>query len=61
MTTAEKAYNLIGRHNKTWLCNQIDMDYKTLMVRLKSNQWKPGEIMLINQLHHEKISNSINR
>ncbi len=51
MTTQEKAYILIGKHGKYWLAEKIGISYNTLINRLEINNWKPGEIMLINNLN----------
>jgi len=55
--TTIKAYALIGLITKQGLCNEIQLSLFLMASRLETEEWKKGEIIMIDDLYSDKFLN----
>ena len=59
-TQTERAYILIERHNKRWLCDKLGITPHTLYRRLAEHTWKQSEIFVIDDLFVKQLAEEHN-
>jgi|GEM_PF-1977228 len=50
-----KIYYLIGKHSKSWVCDQLEISRPLLDKRIKKDNWKKSEWSLIESLYKSEL------
>jgi len=47
----EIAYRLIGQYSVGWLCDKMELNYRTLMNKIENDLWKESEKLYLTELN----------